>query len=384
MQKIMHAILPIAFLAALATIPASASAYTGTVNSEGWVDSFDLDACEFSAEGECRYFFLRPGYKLTLQGEEDGELVELIVTVLNETRVVDGVETRVVEEYETVDGELAEISRNFFVVCAPDNDIFYFGEDVDIYEDGEIVSHEGAWLAGVDDATPGVIVPASPKVGDKFYSEFAPGVAEDRVEVQSLNEVLFTSAGLFEDVMKVEETTALEPGVREYKLYASGVGLVQDGPLLLVEYELPEVEEQVVVELKPIVQSLVLAGENIQVQLMSNSTISEFRLEEVNKRVNFRVDGETGTRGTTEIPIGKILEGPYTVTIDGQPTSDFEVISPGSEDAIIAVSYTHSVHDVAITGTNVVPEFPISLLIMAAALGSIVILVPLARHRFRI
>ena len=60
--------------------------------------------------------------------------------------------TRVVQEFETADGEVVEISRNFFAICQPNRD--YFGEEVDIYEDSRIVSHDGAWLAGRSGAEP--------------------------------------------------------------------------------------------------------------------------------------------------------------------------------------------------------------------------------------
>jgi hypothetical protein len=50
----------------------------------------------------------------------------------------------------------------------------------------------------------------------------------------SLSERATTPAGTFEKCLKTEETTPLEPGDKEYKLYAPGVGLVQDGPLSLV------------------------------------------------------------------------------------------------------------------------------------------------------
>lgn len=347
----------------------SASAYSGTANSEGWVDSFNTDSCEFTPTGENTYFFLRPGYQLTLEGEEDGEPMVLVITVLNETKVVDGIETRIVEERETVDGEIAEVSRNYFALCAPDNDIFYFGEEVDMYEDGDIVSHEGAWLAGENDARPGVIIPADPEVGDKYYQEVAPGVAEDRAEVQSLSEILDTPAGRFEDVLKVEETTPLEPGVKEYKLHAPNVGLIQDGPLVLVKYVIPEAQEPVEPVLKPLTVSVSVAGNTVQLDLNSSSTISEFNLDEANKRVTFRVDGETGTKGTTELAIGRVLEGPYTVTIDGQVTTDFEV-NEVSGESILTLNYDHSVHDVTITGTNVVPEFPLAIVgLLAVMIG---------------
>jgi hypothetical protein len=54
-----------------------------------------------------------------LEAQEDGEMIDLVITVLNETKVVDGIETRVVEERESEDGELVEISRNYFAVCKP-------------------------------------------------------------------------------------------------------------------------------------------------------------------------------------------------------------------------------------------------------------------------
>ena len=59
------------------------------------------------------------------------ETEKLIVTVLNETREIDGIMTRVVEEREWRNGKLKEISLNFFAICADTKDVFYFGEDVD-------------------------------------------------------------------------------------------------------------------------------------------------------------------------------------------------------------------------------------------------------------
>ncbi len=335
--------------------------YLGSIASastDGFQDEFNLDACEFSASGANDYFFLEPGYQLTLEGEEDREQIQLIMTVLNETKIVNGTETRVVEERESADGELIEISRNYFAICTQTDDIFYFGEEVDIYEDGKIVDHEGAWLAGEDNASPGIIIPGNPTVGMKYYQEVAPGIAEDRAEIISLSEVVMTPAGTFENVLKVEETNPLEGNEQEFKFHAPGVGLIQDADLKLVDYVLPEIKEPAGVEMKPLIQSLVLAGETIELDLKSNSTISDFMLEEENKRVTFKVDGENGTIGVTEIPIGRILEGPYTVTIDGQATSNFEVTPAGaSQEAVMRISYTHSVHDVSIAGTNVVPEF---------------------------
>jgi hypothetical protein len=129
------------------------------------------------------------------------------------------------------------------------------------------------------------------------------------------------------------------------------------------------------IELRAITQAVSIAGENVNVDLRTNSTISAFALDEENKRVTFTVDGGTGTDGTTEISIGRVLEGPYTVTIDGQATTNVQESTSASGEAMLTISYTHSTHDVAVTGTNVVPEFPIAAIAAIAAVIGVVAVV---------
>jgi hypothetical protein len=195
-----------------------------------------LENCNFASIGKNDYFILEPGYQIILEGEEDGEKLQLIMSVMNETKIVDGVETRVVEEKETEGGNLIEISRNYFAMCKPTNNAIYFGEDVDMYEDGKVVSHEGAWLAGQNGSKAGMIMPGKVEVGLKYYQEIAPGVAEDRAEIVSVNDTLDTPAGTFSQVLKTEETNPLKPGEKEFKFYAPRIGLIQDEALKLVKH----------------------------------------------------------------------------------------------------------------------------------------------------
>src|SRR5919197_1927251 len=114
-------------------------AMPGILFAQGFTRNFMIDECNgFSSTGSNPFFILKPGYKFIYQGEEDGEDVQNTITVLNQTKTVNGIETRVVEERETHDGELAEISRNFFAICKRNNSVFYFGETTDIYENGVI------------------------------------------------------------------------------------------------------------------------------------------------------------------------------------------------------------------------------------------------------
>lgn len=215
------------------------SACTGSARPEGgqagdgsWRSEFSVSPAELSATGRNPYFILESGYGLVLEGAG----ARTAITVLDETRVVDGVETRVVEERHTEGGQLVEISRNYFAISKKTNDVYYFGEDVDIYKGGAVVGHDGAWLSGQQGAKFGLMMAAQPKLTDKYFQEVAPGVAMDRAEVQSVSETVTTAAGEFKDCVKVEETTPLEPTVKDYKYHCPGIGLAQDGAAKLVQY----------------------------------------------------------------------------------------------------------------------------------------------------
>lgn len=128
--------------------------------------SFMAENCTFDSAGRTPFFILEPNYRLVLKGVENGATkVGLTITVLDETKDVDGTEARIVEERHTENDSLVEVSSNYFAICEETNNVFYFGEDVDMYENGEIVSHEGAWLAGENNNRAGIIMPGTPLLG---------------------------------------------------------------------------------------------------------------------------------------------------------------------------------------------------------------------------
>lgn len=204
-----------------------------------WQEEFNLAERELADSGESTYFILQPGFQIVLESNR----ARLVITVLDETKEINGIRTRVVEEREESNGELYEISRNFFAIDPETKDIFYFGEEVDFYENGEIVRHSGEWLAYEDGNKPGLIMPGTPEEGMKYFQEIAPGAAMDRAEVISVSETYETPAGEFEDCLVTEESTPLEPLVKEYKRYAPGIGMIQDETLKLVGYGYTEEAE---------------------------------------------------------------------------------------------------------------------------------------------
>lgn len=199
--------------------------------AETWQTEFGIKSCNLQATGRNPYFILEPGHQLVLEGGD----TKLEITVLHDTRTVDGVTTRVVEEKEWKDGKLTEIAKNYFAICPQTKDVFYFGEDVDFYENGKVVKHDGSWHAGKGNNA-GLMMAGSPKLRHKYYQEMAPKVAMDRAEIISLTDTCKTPAGTFANCLKVKEGSALELAAVEYKYYAPSIGFVGDENLRLVKH----------------------------------------------------------------------------------------------------------------------------------------------------
>ena len=203
-----------------------------------YTDEFGIEECTFMSTGDNKFFPLAPGLESTLVGDEDGVEIEVVIEILEETKMVDGVETRVLVENESEDGELVEISRNYFAQCMETGDVYYFGEDVDDYEDGVIVGHGGEWLAGTDGARAGIFMPGTAVAGARYFQEIAPGVALDRAEHLATGVDVETEVGDFEGCLVVRDSSALTPGEPgDIKVYCPGVGLVIDEDIEIVEHE---------------------------------------------------------------------------------------------------------------------------------------------------
>lgn len=212
---------------------------------DGFTHKFPIPSCEFKPTGGNAFFRLKPKRQLYLNNQrcvEEGdcdELEELWITMLPETRTISftyngkpiTARTRVMEEFEVADGEVEEISRNYVADCDPMNDVYYFGEDV---EDGDGNPLEDAWLAGVDGARPGILMPDRAfLLGSRYYQEIAPN-AKDRGEHTSMSFEVEVPAGTFHGCVEVTETSPLEPNEESLKTYCPGIGLVRDEDLELV------------------------------------------------------------------------------------------------------------------------------------------------------
>jgi hypothetical protein len=130
------------------------------------------------------------------------------------------IETLVSQYVAYLDGQIQEVALDWFAQ-ADDGSVWYFGEDVFNYEDGELANTEGTWLAGKD-GPPGMIMPASPQVGNVYRPENIPDLVFEETTVKSVGQTVNGPRGPVEGAIIVEELQM--DGARENKIFAPGYG----------------------------------------------------------------------------------------------------------------------------------------------------------------
>jgi hypothetical protein len=223
-------------------LPVVAAIVLGHAPGEEVLAQVPVDAPVFSdpLDFDNGFFPVEEGGMRVYTGKSDGEYTAVVDTILADTRDFDWgggtVTCAILVETEFEGGALSEISFNYFAQ-ADDGCVYYFGEVVDIYEDGEVVDHEGSWLVGgpgPDDPAetvtaddPALFMPADPEVGDTWKPEDVPGGPEEVAEVVREDRSVKVPAGMFEGCLQVEELNVAD-GDKGTKWYAPGIGMVLD------------------------------------------------------------------------------------------------------------------------------------------------------------
>jgi hypothetical protein len=171
----------------------------------------------FSARVDNPWFPLAPGTRWVYSGTKDGKPSRDVVVATHATRTIDGAPCVAVSDRLTLAGHLAERTTDWYSQDA-DGNVWYFGEQTaELDAHGRVTSREGSWQAGVAGAKAGIFMPAQPRLGQSGRQEYLKGHAEDRFRV----------IGVFgRNAVLTEETTPLEPGTVDHKLYVRGVGTV--------------------------------------------------------------------------------------------------------------------------------------------------------------
>jgi hypothetical protein len=216
-------VIPVTFLAVMSV------SFTG-IQVQAQTPAFDKSNFHDPLKIDNKYYSLKLGTVMIYNGtDEEGKSMRDTITITNDTKEIQGIPTRVVNDTVFVEGKLVETTGDWYAQDDKGN-VWYLGEDTTDFTNKKN-PHDGSWESGVKGAKGGILMLAEPKVGITYDQEFAKGVAEDKATVLSLNGSVSVPYGSFSNVIKTKEFSALEPDVVENKYYAANVGDIKEKTL---------------------------------------------------------------------------------------------------------------------------------------------------------
>jgi MG2 domain-containing protein len=247
-----------------------------------------------------------------------------------------------------------------------------FETDKHLYKPGEHVSIEGSILTSV-----------LADLGDVSFVVLE--VTDNKGHIVAEDESDFDSDGMFEMAFTLPEDSEL--GAHTVKATVEADAELLGTLDASIQAQLSKSVKFAVVS--PVAFAVKAEDKDFEVNVASNSSeVRDFAFEQAEKKIEFTVEGETGTRGVAQVTLPReLLAGEMTVSIDGrviaEDSNDVIVTSDTATEMTLEINYPHSEHTIEIVGTSVVPEFPISMLVMVGALGSVVAAVTIAsRSKF--
>jgi hypothetical protein len=157
---------------------------------------------------------------------------QLVSTITDLTKIIDGVRTMVVFEQDFQDGVLEE-SELFFVAQDVDGTVWHVGEYPEVYINGQLSGAPDTWLSGVEGAAAGIDMPAAPHRGDIIVQGYSPAIQfwDCARFVRHFNRWCIPS-GCYRDVVVTNEFAPYDPaGGHQLKYNAPGVGTIAARPL---------------------------------------------------------------------------------------------------------------------------------------------------------
>jgi hypothetical protein len=216
-----------------ATPPLLASAGSWALQ-ENPCENFDPNSFANPTNVDNKWFPLRPGTQHVYEGsteETTGQRIahRVVFTVTDLTKVINGVRNVAIWELDYSDEQLAEEEIAFFAQ-ADDGTVWHFGQYPEVIEEGKLIETP-SWIAGVQDARPGITIKGGPQLGGPSYCQgWGPAVNwNDRAEVDQLGQETCVPAACYKDVLVTREFAVDEPNAFQLKYYAPGVGNVRVG-----------------------------------------------------------------------------------------------------------------------------------------------------------
>jgi hypothetical protein len=182
-----------------------------------------------------RWSPLVPGTQFTFVGRADrgqGRVRHRVVfTVTDLTKVINGVRNVVMWDRDFNGGRIAEAELAFHAQDDEGN-VWNMGEYPEEYKRGRLTGAPDSWLAGLQRARAGILMPGDPKVGTPSYFQgLAPAIEfNDRARVYRMGRRTCVPTGCYRNVMITDEWNPLAPeDGHQRKYYAPGVGNVRVG-----------------------------------------------------------------------------------------------------------------------------------------------------------
>ena len=182
-----------------------------------------INPTDFTTNITNKYFSLPVGKKLTFEATTKEGPEKIIIEMTAETKVIEGVTTLVYLDTVYLNGELHEVTKDY-LAQHKNGDVWYFGENVDNYENGKIKDHAGTFIHGQDGAKAGIWMKAEQKVGDSYRQEYYKSKAEDMRDTVAVGVTVTTALATYTDCVKVYDWTPLDKKSREHKYYCPAVG----------------------------------------------------------------------------------------------------------------------------------------------------------------
>jgi hypothetical protein len=189
-----------------------------------------LDPSNFVTVIDNRYFPLPVGRKLVYTGIKDGQTQTDTVTVTDQTKVILGITATVVNDVATHGQTVLEKTFDYYAQDKQGN-VWYLGEDTTAFLSNGKTDTSGSFLAGVNGAQPGIIMEANPQIPDAYRQECAAGQAEDTAWVVATSGSINVPYGKVRNILTTLESTELEPGAYDEKIYGPGIGIVSERSL---------------------------------------------------------------------------------------------------------------------------------------------------------
>lgn len=235
-HEILHrSIVVVLVLTAALLVTACGSGTTQTAKTQKFTKGY-FNAKNFvdPRAGSNKWLPLKPG----TQWVRDGTTLvgnrkvphKVLSTVTDVIRVINGVKTVAVFDHSVDSGQVVQQSLDYFAQDKKGN-IWDVGAATEQYETGRFVTVDEAWLAGVDGAKAGILMPANPTSSTPPWAIAQPPKEDgDAAAFQRMQKRECVPFGCFDSVLVVEEgkKSALS---NEYKYYALGVGQIRNEPL---------------------------------------------------------------------------------------------------------------------------------------------------------